>query len=561
MNAEGDFEVGVYNTDGELVEGTLFGYREIARRLGESHVGFFMKSEARSVILATAVNVQKKGRRPDTLLVMGRYPAAAPGGGAGALILRFFSQVRRVLEDADYLLLNVGNDETFLGSVADHGIGAAADRERAAVSFSAGKLLAGRRVYLTSSRLRASVEHIAHTADLLIPVLHLGFSFAASRKTFESDLLVTPEKAPNIPSIDIDLDSGLIEEPDDARIFSPFTDFISDPHNRGTVRPVQTKEELTGTVAGILSRQATDPKLKERFLALSSPPGPDRTIDVREAVRAVLTDAGPGLLEQYANSGRYNRVLLREEILGLNAGEFRLFWERLAYSSAAPDVVDRIVDLFTGYLRDLTIIAPALQEKAGKGRKAAQMDMSEPPRKRRRWPFMILLILALITAVYAAVMLLGWPGFPVPGAEPAGDGLPAEDSLNRTEVAVVSADRKARLTMILPEGEQSTPPVSIIVIPLPQDFSHQENWYPISPFYKIEPEGYTFDPPASLAIDAEFSGVESGETFIARRAVINNTITGSWATLNSTVVENESIRTWISGSGLYGAFYLPHNET
>jgi hypothetical protein len=538
-------EYGTYNTDGDLIEGALYGYRELAKRLGESNVGLYMKSEAGSVILGTAVNVQKAGRRPDTVIVIAEAPPAAAGNGAGSLITRFFAETERILENAGYELLNIGNDPEFRGTIALQGIAPAGEKERDAASCTAGRLIAGSAARLTSSRLIASATHIAHTADILQPVLHLGFSFAASRKTTDADLRITPEKAPDSRPVEISLDSKEISDPD-ASFFRPFSAYVSDPANRETLGNIGSRSELARTVADRLARTTRDPRLQDRYRAIARRPATEGSGDVQRAVRAVVADAGTDQLGRYLLGRNFNRELLRDEIFSLTAAEFRTFWERVAYSPLPKEAIIPIADLFTGYQRDLGLIGPALQEKTGKASQEARQV------KRRRWPFLILLAMIAVVALYAGFMMLGGPG-----SGGGDDGDTAGGGINRTTISVRSDDSNALLTLTGSQAEAISPAPAVLVVIPPADFAHEENWKPVTSFYKIEPAGVIFDPPASLSITTDFSGVTFGDPFIAYRTVINTTISGPWIPLATTVVSNESIQAWIPESGLYGGFSLP----
>jgi hypothetical protein len=542
MQRDRIFEPGIYNTDGDLLAGELYGYRELAKRLGESHVGLYMKSESRSMILGTAVNVQKAGRRPDTVIVIAEAALPAPGDGAGALITRFFRETERILEHAGYELLNIGNDPAFRGSVASRGIGPAGEKEVDRASCTAGRLVAGNTARLTSSTLIASATHIAHTADILQPVLHLGFSFAASRRTIDADLRITPEKAPDSRSMEI-------TDPD-ASFFRSFAAYVSDREHQEILMSIRSRSELARTVADGLARTTRDTRLQDRYRAVSRRPATGGAVDVKQAVRAVVADAGTDQLERYLLGRDLNRGLLRDAIFGLNAAEFRTFWERLAYSSLKKEAVTPIADLFTSYQRDLGMIGSALDEKVSRGAPEGRKA------RRRRWPFLILLVIISMVVLYAGFMMLGGPALEVPGSGAADDGEGVAGDSNQTAISIRSDDSNALLTLTGPQAETTSPAPAILVVTPPADFAHEENWRPVTAFYKIEPAGVVFDPPASLSIKMNFSGVASGDPFIAYRTVVNTTISGPWIPLSTTVVSNESIHAWINKSGLYGGFSL-----
>ncbi len=65
---------GIYTTDGERLSGNLYdeSITGLAERLDESTASLFIRTAGETVYLGTAINVQKQGRRPDTLIYIER---------------------------------------------------------------------------------------------------------------------------------------------------------------------------------------------------------------------------------------------------------------------------------------------------------------------------------------------------------------------------------------------------------------------------------------------------------------------------------------------------------
>lgn len=533
MNNGKDVPLGIYNTDGDLVSGNLQGYREIARRLAESNVTLYIQFRSDEALFGTAVNVQRTGRRPDTVIVLIRAAPVLYSADMGRIIGIFFGEAVDALERAEYRILNIGNDEELLQTVrAKKPLKNAAGLTTAEEisTFVAGKLIATQKAYCTSRNLQASATLVSSVINLLVPVLRLGYTFACSKKTFEANLSILPEKPPNIPALDIELDGRRIVQTGDSELYRQFVSALSDP----SVKNLHSKHDLSRTIANAIYKRTRDKELKKRYLRLVSSGEVPVDVDVTDAIESVLQQREAKLFEHYMKSRNFSRSAVKNSLNRLSSSENQMFRDVLNRTAGAPEKWKAISDILTPQVDRRQEIV-----------NHAGWSGEVPVRQGSRWPVMIVAALFLAALLLSAVVLLGL--IPSPGTVPVTNG-------NDTPLVITSGDGMANL--VAPVGgitgnDEAGPSIEAVVPP--QDFIVNEGWKPVGFFYYITPDIVIFDPPARLSIllPADRSATEM--LAIARNTRIN----GEWERLETGLSVNNTAEASVRQGGLYGVFTIP----
>ncbi|MBO4235434.1 MAG: hypothetical protein J5928_03185, partial [Firmicutes bacterium] len=107
---------GIFTTDGEIIVGTI--YDEVALNLAkafdESTVSLYISTKNGSLLMGTTVNVQKKGRRPDTVIYLEKSVYESYLSHIDlAYVQDFYARVKRTLEQNDYEVRNLASDVNF----------------------------------------------------------------------------------------------------------------------------------------------------------------------------------------------------------------------------------------------------------------------------------------------------------------------------------------------------------------------------------------------------------------------------------------------------------------
>ncbi|KQC03763.1 MAG: hypothetical protein APR53_00780 [Methanoculleus sp. SDB] len=533
VNNGRNVSLGIYNTDGDLVSGMLHGYREIARRLAESNVTLYVQFRGDEAIFGTAVNVQRTGRRPDTVIVLIRAAPLRYGADTGRIIVSFYREAVDALEHAEYSILNIGNDEELLQTVRAQRplIPAAGSTAAERIStFVAGKLIATQKAYCTSRDLQASVMLVSSVIEVLIPVLRLGYTFACSKKTFEANLSILPDKPPNIPAVDIELDTRRIVQAGDSELYREFASALSDP----TLTNLHSKHDLSRTIANAIYKRTRDKDLKKRYLQLVASGEVPVDVEVTDAIESVLQQRQAKLFEQYMKSRNFSRSAVKKSLERLNSSEQQIFRDVLNRTPGAPEKWRAISDI-------LTPPPDRRQDIANHAGWSGEI----PVRRGTRWPAVIVAALLLAALILSAVVLLGI--LPSPGTVPGTNG-------NDEPLLIASGDGMA--DVVAPaggiSGNDGVAPSIEAVVP-PQDFIVNEGWKPVGLFYRITPDTVLFNPPARLSIllPPELNATEM--LVIAR----NVRIGGEWERMETDLTVNNTVEASVGQGGLYGVFTIP----
>jgi hypothetical protein len=528
-----DVLLGIYNTDGDLVSGNLQGYREIARRLAESNVTLYVQFRGDEALFGTAVNVQRTGRRPDTVIVLIRAAPVRYGAGMGKIIGIFYGEAVDALERAEYRILNIGSDEEFLQTVrAKKTLRSATGSTTAEriTTFVAGKLIATQKVYCTSRNLQASAALVSSVIDLLIPVLRLGYTFACSKKTFESNLSILPDKPPNIPAVDIELDTQRIVQAGDSELYLQFVSALSDP----SVTNLHSKHDLSRTIANAIYKRTRDRDLKKRYLRLVSTGEVPVDVDVADAIESVLQHREAKLFEQYMKSRNFSLSAVKNSLNRLSSSENQIFRDVLNRTPGAPEKWRPISDLLTPQVDRRQEIV----DHAG-------WSGEVPVRQGSRWPVVIVAALVLAALILSAGVLLGL--LPSPGTVPVVNG-------NDEPLFMASGDGMANVVAPVGgiTGNDGTGPSIEAVVP-PQNFMVNEGWKPVGLFYHIIPDTLLFNPAARLSIFLPADRNATEMLVIAR----NTRIGGEWERLETDLTVNNTAEASVRQGGLYGVFTIP----
>ncbi|NYT06233.1 MAG: hypothetical protein GKC04_07710 [Methanomicrobiales archaeon] len=539
--------LGIYNTDGDLISGELPGFRDTARRLAESNVSLFLQFRGEEALFGTAVNVQRSGRRPDTVIVLIRALPVRYTRETGRLVILLYREAITSLESADYRILNIGNDEELIRAVR---AGEADGRRKVAFEsrsseFVAGKLVATQTAVVVSRNLRASVAHVAAVVDILVPVLRLGYTFSVSKKTFDANLSILPDKPPNVSAVDVELDNQYISRASaDGDVYRRFVDALSDP---GTTA-FNSKNELSRGIATTIYKKTRDRDFKQQYLRMISAAGLPVDVDVDDAVASVIQQKRTALFEQYLKSRRFNRSSLRDALARLSSADSMAFWEVLAQAPAPYDRWRQISDLLQTNSMAAASFSERFRDPASRTSAPAAAWSSVPAgRRNRRWPLAVAAIIVLCALVLSLALLTGLLPAPVARPNATVNGDEALRIVSPDGIAGISTAKSAVLG--LSAGEELT----IQEVTPPQDFVAMGRWKPIGLFYLVSPEASTFDPPARFAIIVPANQSIEGSTIIAR----NIQIGGDWEQLETHAAANGTVTTSIPSGGLYGVFAVP----
>ena len=185
---------GIFTTDGEAVAGTLrdeYALR-LAERLDESTASLYISTKNGVFLLGTAVNVQKKGRRPDTFIYLEKigWNRELPPKIDLAYIHAFYSRVERRLSKIEYEVRDLASDSKFFDERQKRLITGL--MSSAAANYSVGRMLLGKEVVCVSGNLSMSVDFVVSVTEKIHSFLSPGFTIVVAKRTFrDADLLVT----------------------------------------------------------------------------------------------------------------------------------------------------------------------------------------------------------------------------------------------------------------------------------------------------------------------------------------------------------------------------------
>jgi hypothetical protein len=203
---------GIFTTDGQRLAGNLQdeSITVLAERLDESTASLFIKTSGTFVWLGTAVNVQKKGRRPDTFIYIEKtsWYGSLPPRIDLSYIHEFFGRVTERLSSIDYGIRDLASDTAFIGERRGRFVSGLSGT--GVVEYALGKTLLCKEVVCVSDDLSKSVDFVVAIAEKLSPFLYAGFTIVVSKRSFKgADILVTEKTA---AKADIRLDTETVED-------------------------------------------------------------------------------------------------------------------------------------------------------------------------------------------------------------------------------------------------------------------------------------------------------------------------------------------------------------
>ena len=183
---------GIFTTDGEIVSGSLTDEYAVslAEMLDESTASLYLSTRNGALLMGTAVNVQKKGRRPDTVIYLEKsgYDAYLSHIDL-SYVQDFYARVRRTLEQNDYEVRNLASDDNFFDERNMRLTSGMSDIGTA--DYAIGRLLLGKNVLAVSDNLSKSVDFAVLVAGKLRTYLATGFTIVVAKRTFrDADLMI-----------------------------------------------------------------------------------------------------------------------------------------------------------------------------------------------------------------------------------------------------------------------------------------------------------------------------------------------------------------------------------
>ena len=178
-----DFSYGVYDSTGELLKGSLRGYKDLARLLDAKGVPLYLESGKEGVLLGCRFIVQIIGGREERALFLAKYPI---GELHSDIITKFYERgvlETESLDEVSYEVLGLwekGDIENIERIVTFNKI----------YKFVVGKLIQNEKVLVKSLDLFQSLSLLVKVAQELQPVLLLGFKMVVSKSPVEADLLI-----------------------------------------------------------------------------------------------------------------------------------------------------------------------------------------------------------------------------------------------------------------------------------------------------------------------------------------------------------------------------------
>ena len=274
---------GIFTTDGLTVAGTLHDEYAVnlAEGLDESTASLYISTKNGVLLLGTAVNVQKKGRRPDTFIYLEKT------GLKGGLLPRidlsyiheFYARVQDKLSKIEYDVRDLASDNDFFDERNRKVVTGLLGSD--AADYAVGRLLLGKDTVCVSDDLSKSVDFVVAVAERLHSYLPAGFTIVVSKRTFrDSDLNVT-EMYPG--RVDIDLKTEKADDSENGRLYRKVGIFALSPAVRQKLSGVTLRGELTRRIVSEFKGSSRFPKAKsgifEKFLADENIGVPDKPAD------------------------------------------------------------------------------------------------------------------------------------------------------------------------------------------------------------------------------------------------------------------------------------------
>ncbi|UUX92659.1 hypothetical protein [Methanoplanus endosymbiosus] len=262
---------GIFTTDGITVAGTLHDEYAVhlAERLDESTASLYISTKNGELLLGTAVNVQKKGRRPDTFIYLektGLRGGLLPGINL-SYIHGFYTRVQDKLSQIDYVVRDLASDNDFFDNRHSTVITGLLGPD--AADYTVGRLVLGKDTVCVSDNLSKSVDFVVAVAEKLHSYLPAGFTMVVSKMTFRGADLNVAEKYSG--RVDIDLKKERTESSETGRLYRSMGTFVQSPVVRRKLSGITSRSELVGRIISEFKGSSKFPKDKsgifDRFLA------------------------------------------------------------------------------------------------------------------------------------------------------------------------------------------------------------------------------------------------------------------------------------------------------
>ncbi len=227
-----DESYGIFTTDGDTIAGTLHDEYAVslAERLDESTASLYISTKNGVLLLGTAVNVQKKGRRPDTFIYLEKTTInkeLLPRIDL-SYIHEFYSRIERRLEKIEYEVRDLASDGEFFSERNRRVITGLSGSD--AADYAVGRMLMSKEVVCICDNLSKSVDFAVAVTEKLYSYLSSGFTVVVSKRTFhEADLLVTEKYSGRVH---IDLNTEDIDDKKWEKLYTGIGVFAQNPQIR-----------------------------------------------------------------------------------------------------------------------------------------------------------------------------------------------------------------------------------------------------------------------------------------------------------------------------------------
>lgn len=502
---------GLYEPDGKHYSGELDRYHDRAVLLAEGKVGFYAESDQNRIILGSAIDVQKKGKRQDLLIFFMECPLESFHVSA---IRDFYRNAVASLRDAGYEVLNIWGDETFVSSLDTLDLGYS-NQSGPVLSYISGKIIAQKPSYAFTNDFKRAVSLVSGALEIMQPVLFLGYRCAVGRDAIDRenppDLSVLPMKPYNQHAAN--LDSGEIDDKDSST-YQRFGKVLIDKRSAlfEKRQRIGTKQNLLYVVENTIGRGLTPSKRLDHYSRLDELNIPRiSSDDVEDAVTAVIEKNNTAYLERYL-SGNFNQRDFQKYVYALPAWQFLDFFTKAKPALLKMKTADgkRISNDLSNHARQLQTVANQLKEKHDPeiAPRKPDKDSLMDEKSNRRGGFAgefnlrkILLIggiIGLIIAIGVAVTMFA-PGI-FGGGGPTDGTVPGLKSDAGPEEPITVPSDDGRVILIY--SNDSVPingagPLKIVHTEGVPNIGNDE-WFDYDDsYYTIEPD-VRFDPPAEL---------------------------------------------------------------
>ncbi|MBP2133408.1 hypothetical protein J2128_001362 [Methanomicrobium sp. W14] len=229
---------GIFTTDGETIAGTMRDDYAVnlAERLDESSASLYISTKNRTLLMGTALNVQKKGRRPDTFIYLEKRDLTGSlyRGFDPDFIRKFYDRAEERLSGTGYETVNPPGKEIKTSGFNEFMNSGTAD-------YAAGRLLLSKNVVCIGENLSSSFDFVVAVSGKIIPYISSGYTFAVSKRPFHGADLLVAEKYPG--KRDIDLRTGAVEDKKWESIYKSIGIFAQNPQVIRRVSGAQTKKD------------------------------------------------------------------------------------------------------------------------------------------------------------------------------------------------------------------------------------------------------------------------------------------------------------------------------